>query len=591
MFDEILTKIFGSRNDRLIKQYRRKCEAINKLEPAMKALSDEALQAKTQEFRERIAKGETTDDLLPEAFAVVREAAVRVLGMRHYDVQLIGGMVLNDGKIAEMRTGEGKTLTATLAVYLNALPGKGCHVVTVNDYLASRDADWMGRLYNWLGLSVGKILTQQDNETKRAAYAADITYGTNNEFGFDYLRDNMEYDVRQRRQRGLYYAIVDEVDSILIDEARTPLIISGPANDNTDLYVAINEIPPLLTRQAEEKGEGDYWVDEKAHQVYISEAGHEKLEAILAERGLVAEGETLYSPKNIILMHHLMASLKAHTLFKRDQHYVVQNGEIVIVDEFTGRLMPGRRWSEGLHQAVEAKEGVKIQQENQTMASITFQNYFRMYQKLSGMTGTADTEAYEFQDIYGLETVVIPTHRTMIRVDEQDKVYRTVKEKYAAIIEDVKRCHEKNQPVLLGTTSIENSEGLWLAVAENPYVDCIGHSEQQNYRYDYDLVTKAFAKNHKVVELNGNSVNVRRDGIPNMKLLLAACLKNGCHIALDTDAHSTTQLQGNMPPLLAMLEEMQFPQELVVNATRQNLVNELKLHGRICAEYIGGEIL
>ena len=460
MFDEILTKIFGSRNDRLIKQYRRKCEAINKLEPAMKALSDEALQAKTQEFRERIAKGETTDDLLPEAFAVVREAAVRVLGMRHYDVQLIGGMVLNDGKIAEMRTGEGKTLTATLAVYLNALPGKGCHVVTVNDYLASRDADWMGRLYNWLGLSVGKILTQQDNETKRAAYAADITYGTNNEFGFDYLRDNMEYDVRQRRQRGLYYAIVDEVDSILIDEARTPLIISGPANDNTDLYVAINEIPPLLTRQAEEKGEGDYWVDEKAHQVYISEAGHEKLEAILAERGLVAEGETLYSPKNIILMHHLMASLKAHTLFKRDQHYVVQNGEIVIVDEFTGRLMPGRRWSEGLHQAVEAKEGVKIQQENQTMASITFQNYFRMYQKLSGMTGTADTEAYEFQDIYGLETVVIPTHRTMIRVDEQDKVYRTVKEKYAAIIEDVKRCHEKNQPVLLGTTSIENSEVL-----------------------------------------------------------------------------------------------------------------------------------
>lgn len=460
MFDEILTKIFGSRNDRLIKQYRRKCEAINKLEPAMKALSDEALQAKTQEFRERIAKGETTDDLLPEAFAVVREAAVRVLGMRHYDVQLIGGMVLNDGKIAEMRTGEGKTLTATLAVYLNALPGKGCHVVTVNDYLASRDADWMGRLYNWLGLTVGKILTQQDNETKRAAYAADITYGTNNEFGFDYLRDNMEYDVRQRRQRGLYYAIVDEVDSILIDEARTPLIISGPANDNTDLYVAINEIPPLLTRQAEEKGEGDYWVDEKAHQVYISEAGHEKLEAILAERGLVAEGETLYSPKNIILMHHLMASLKAHTLFKRDQHYVVQNGEIVIVDEFTGRLMPGRRWSEGLHQAVEAKEGVKIQQENQTMASITFQNYFRMYQKLSGMTGTADTEAYEFQDIYGLETVVIPTHRTMIRVDEQDKVYRTVKEKYAAIIEDVKRCHEKNQPVLLGTTSIENSEVL-----------------------------------------------------------------------------------------------------------------------------------
>lgn len=460
MFDELLTKIFGSRNDRLIKQYRRQCEAINKLEPAMKALSDEELQAKTGEFRERIAKGETTDQLLPEAFAVVREAAVRVLGMRHYDVQLIGGMVLNDGKIAEMRTGEGKTLTATLAVYLNALPGKGCHVVTVNDYLASRDADWMGRLYNWLGLSVGKILTQQDTETKKAAYAADITYGTNNEFGFDYLRDNMEYDVANRRQRGLYYAIVDEVDSILIDEARTPLIISGPANDNTDLYLAINEIPPLLTRQAEEKGEGDYWVDEKAHQVYISESGHEKLEAILSERGLVAEGESLYSPKNIILMYHLMASLKAHNLFKRDQHYVVQNGEIVIVDEFTGRLMPGRRWSEGLHQAVEAKEGVRIQQENQTMASITFQNYFRMYEKLSGMTGTADTEAYEFQDIYGLETVVVPTHRKMVRVDEQDKVYRTVAEKYRAIIEDVKACHAKGQPVLLGTTSIENSEVL-----------------------------------------------------------------------------------------------------------------------------------
>ena len=460
MFDELLTKIFGSRNDRLIKQYRRKVDAINKLETQMEKLSDEELQGKTQEFRDRIAKGATTDELLVEAFAVVREAAKRVLGMRPFDVQLIGGMVLNDGKIAEMRTGEGKTLTATLPVYLNALPGKGVHVVTVNDYLASRDADWMGRLYNWLGLSVGKILTQQDNETKRAAYRADITYGTNNEFGFDYLRDNMEYDTANRRQRGLYYAIVDEVDSILIDEARTPLIISGPADDNTDLYVKINEIPPLLTRQAEEKGEGDYWVDEKAHQVYISESGHEKLERILAERGLVGEGESLYSPKNIILMHHLMASLKAHTLFKRDQNYVVQNGEIVIVDEFTGRLMPGRRWSEGLHQAVEAKEGVKIQQENQTLASITFQNYFRMYEKLSGMTGTADTEAYEFQDIYGLETVVIPTHRKMIRIDEQDKVYRTVGEKYTAIVEDVKRCHAKGQPVLLGTTSIENSELL-----------------------------------------------------------------------------------------------------------------------------------
>ena len=460
MFDELLTKIFGSRNDRLIKQYRRKCDAINKLEPAMQALSDEELKAKTQEFRDRIAKGATTDELLPEAFAVVREASVRVLGMRHFDVQLIGAMVLNDGKIAEMRTGEGKTLTATLAVYLNALPGKGCHVVTVNDYLASRDADWMGRLYNWLGLSVGKILSNQNNEEKRAAYASDITYGTNNEFGFDYLRDNMEYDVAARRQRPLYYAIVDEVDSILIDEARTPLIISGPADDNTELYRAVNDIPPLLTRQAEEKGEGDYWVDEKAHQVYLSEAGHEHLEQILSERGLVQQGGSLYAPKNIILMHHLNAALRAHTLFHRDQHYVVQNGEIVIVDEFTGRLMPGRRWSEGLHQAVEAKEGVKIQQENQTMASITFQNFFRMYGKLSGMTGTADTEAYEFQDIYGLETVVVPTHRKMVRIDEQDKVYRTVNEKYRAIIDDVKACYERRQPVLLGTTSIENSELL-----------------------------------------------------------------------------------------------------------------------------------
>ena len=460
MFSEFLTKIFGSRNDRLIKQYRRQCAAINKLEPAIHALSDEELKAKTQEFRDRLAKGEKLDALLPEAFAVVREASLRVLGMRHFDVQLIGGMVLNDGKIAEMRTGEGKTLTATLAVYLNALPGKGVHVVTVNDYLAKRDAEWMGRVYNFLGMTVGTIYSQQPNEEKVQAYAADITYGTNNEFGFDYLRDNMEYDVHHRRQRGLHYAIVDEVDSILIDEARTPLIISGPADDNTELYAKINDIPPLLTRQATEKGEGDYWVDEKAHQVYISEEGHEHIEQILTERGLIPQGQSLYSGQNIILMHHLMASLRAHTLFKRDQHYVVQNGEIVIVDEFTGRLMPGRRWSEGLHQAVEAKEGVKINQENQTFASITFQNYFRMYEKLSGMTGTADTEAYEFQDIYGLETVVIPTHKKMIRDDQQDKVFRTVNEKYQAIIEDIKECNKRQQPVLLGTTSIENSEAL-----------------------------------------------------------------------------------------------------------------------------------
>ncbi|HIU84943.1 MAG TPA: preprotein translocase subunit SecA [Candidatus Aphodousia gallistercoris] len=460
MFSELLTKIFGSRNDRLIKQYRRQCAAINKLEDSMKALTDEQLSAKTQEFRDRLAKGETLDSLLPEAFAVVREASFRVLGMRHFDVQLIGGMVLNDGKIAEMRTGEGKTLTATLAVYLNALPAKGVHVVTVNDYLAKRDAEWMGRVYNFLGMSVGTIYSQQPNEEKVKAYAADITYGTNNEFGFDYLRDNMEYDPNHRRQRGLHYAIVDEVDSILIDEARTPLIISGPANDNTELYAKMNEIPPLLIPQKEEKGPGDYWVDEKAHQVYISEEGHEHIEKILTERGMIPSGQSLYSGQNIILMHHLNAALRAHTLFKRDQQYVVQNGEIVIVDEFTGRLMPGRRWSEGLHQAVEAKEGVKINQENQTYASITFQNYFRMYEKLSGMTGTADTEAYEFQDIYGLETVVIPTHRKMIRIDQQDRVFRTVNEKYKAIVDDIKECQKRQQPVLLGTTSIENSEAL-----------------------------------------------------------------------------------------------------------------------------------
>lgn len=453
-----LTKIFGSRNDRLIKQYRRKVAAINKLEPEMKALSDEQLKAKTAEFRQRLADGASLDSLLPEAFAVVREASFRVLGMRHFDVQLIGGMVLNDGKIAEMRTGEGKTLTATLAVYLNALPGKGAHVVTVNDYLASRDAAWMGKVYNFLGMSVGTILSNQPNDQKQAAYAADITYGTNNEFGFDYLRDNMEYETGARRQRGLFFAIVDEVDSILIDEARTPLIISGPAEGSTDIYVAIDKIPDMLVRQKQEKGEGDYWVDEKQHTVQLSEAGHEKVEKIMVDMGLLPAGQSLYSPSNIMLLHYLNAALRAHTLFVKDQHYVVQNGEVIIVDEFTGRLMKGRRWSDGLHQAVEAKEGVEIQQENQTFASITFQNYFRMYEKLSGMTGTADTEAYEFQEIYGLETVVIPTHRMMIRDDQQDKVYRTAKEKYKAIVDDVKECYGRGQPVLVGTTSIENSE-------------------------------------------------------------------------------------------------------------------------------------
>lgn len=461
MFDSFLTKIFGSRNERLIKQYRRKVALINKLEPAIQKLTDAELAQKTEEFRARYAKGETLEKLLPEAFAVAREASFRVLGQRPYDVQLIGAMVLNDNKIAEMRTGEGKTLTAVMAVYLNAIAGKGVHVVTVNDYLASRDAAWMGHVYNFLGLSVGTILSSvQDTESKRKAYAADVTYGTNNEFGFDYLRDNMEYEVSHRRQRGLFYAIVDEVDSILIDEARTPLIISGSAEDSTELYRQVNDIPALLIRQKEEKGPGDYWVDEKQHQVYLSDAGHEHVEKILIEHGMIKDNTSLYSAQNIMIMSHLIASLRAHTLFHRDQHYVVQNGEIVIVDEFTGRLMPGRRWSDGLHQAIEAKEGVEIKQENQTLASITFQNYFRMYKKLAGMTGTADTEAYEFQDIYGLETVVIPTHRKMIRVDEQDKVFRTEEEKYRAIIRDIQACHARHQPVLVGTTSIENSERL-----------------------------------------------------------------------------------------------------------------------------------
>jgi preprotein translocase subunit SecA len=460
MISAILTKIFGSRNQRLLKQYQRVVERVNAFEHAIAALDDAQLQAKTSEFRNRYANGETLDQLLPEAFAVVREAAKRSLGMRHFDVQLIGGMVLHNGKIAEMRTGEGKTLAATLPAYLNALSGKGVHIVTVNDYLASRDADWMGKVYRFLGMSVGVILSQQSTEDKRVAYAADITYGTNNEFGFDYLRDNMEYSVADKRQRGLNYAIVDEVDSILIDEARTPLIISGPAEDHTELYVRMDEVPKLLTRQADEKGSGDFWVDEKAHQIHISEEGHEKVEGILVRMGLLAEGESLYAPQNIVLMHHLNAALRAHYLFHRDQHYVVQNNEVIIVDEFTGRLMAGRRWSEGLHQAVEAKEHVPIQQENQTLASITFQNYFRMYGKLAGMTGTADTEAYEFQEIYGLETVVIPTHRPMIRKDQQDKIYRTVNEKYAAILDDIKDCHARGQPVLVGTTSIENSEAL-----------------------------------------------------------------------------------------------------------------------------------
>ncbi|MBS0596302.1 MAG: preprotein translocase subunit SecA [Burkholderiaceae bacterium] len=471
MATTFLTKIFGSRNDRLLKQYRKVAARINALEPQFEQLDDAALRGKTQEFRDRLAAGETLEQLLPEAFATVREASKRVMKMRHFDVQLVGGMALHEGKIGEMRTGEGKTLTATLPVYLNALEGKGVHVVTVNDYLANRDAQWMGRLYNFLGLSVGVNLPQMPREEKQAAYNADITYGTNNEYGFDYLRDNMVYEVADRVQRKLHYAIVDEVDSILIDEARTPLIISGQAEDHTAMYLAMNQVAPLLVRQEGEAdprtGEGvtkpgDFTVDEKAHQIYLTEQGHETAERVLAERGLIAEGASLYDAANIALMHHLYAALRAHYLFHRDQHYVVQQGEqgpeIVIVDEFTGRLMSGRRWSDGLHQAVEAKEGVPIQAENQTLASITFQNYFRLYGKLAGMTGTADTEAYEFQEIYGLETVVIPPNKPPKRDDQLDRVYKTTKEKYDAAIADIRECHERGQPVLVGTSSIENSE-------------------------------------------------------------------------------------------------------------------------------------
>ncbi len=460
MISGLLKRIFGSRNDRLLKQYRATVQVINQLEADIARLSDEELRRKTDDFRQRHAQGEPLDALLPEAFAVVREAGVRALGMRHYDVQLIGGMVLHDGRIAEMKTGEGKTLMATLPVYLNAIAGKGVHVVTVNDYLASRDAEWMGKLYRFLGLSVGVILSQMPHDQKQAAYAADVTYGTNNEFGFDYLRDNMATQAAERFQRPLNYAIVDEVDSILIDEARTPLIISGQAEDNVDIYLRMDKLAPQLQRQETEDGPGDFSVDEKNHQILLTEPGHERAEQLLAEAGLLPPGGSLYDPSNITLIHHLYAALRAHNLYHRDQHYVVQDGEVVIVDEFTGRLMAGRRWSDGLHQAVEAKEGVAIQKENQTLASITFQNYFRMYHKLAGMTGTADTEAYEFQQIYSLETVIIPPHRPTIRKDMMDKVYLTAREKYLAVIEDIKDCYKRGQPVLVGTTSIENSELL-----------------------------------------------------------------------------------------------------------------------------------
>ncbi|MFT4177969.1 MAG: preprotein translocase subunit SecA [Thermomonas sp.] len=460
MFNSLLTSIFGSRNERLLKQLSGIVKKVNALEPQMQALSDDALKAKTDEFKARIEKGESLDKLLPEAFAVCREASVRVFGMRHFDVQLIGGMILHMGKIAEMRTGEGKTLTATLAVYLNALEGKGVHVVTVNDYLARRDAAQMGKLYNWLGLSAGVVYPGMPHSDKGAAYACDITYGTNNEFGFDYLRDNMALAKEDRFQRGLHYAIVDEVDSILIDEARTPLIISGPADESPELYVRVNKIVPSLVRQQVEDGTGDFWVDEKAKQVHMSEAGQEHAEQLLRSAGILSADESLYAPQNIHVVHHLNAAMRAHALFQRDVDYIVRDGEVIIVDEFTGRTLPGRRWSDGLHQAVEAKEGVPVQRENQTLASITFQNLFRMYGKLSGMTGTADTEAYEFQNIYGLEVVVIPTHRPMIRKDHPDAVFLNRAGKYRAVANEIRECVAKGQPVLVGTTSIEVSELL-----------------------------------------------------------------------------------------------------------------------------------
>ena len=461
MLNRLLTSVFGSRNDRFVKQLEKIVAKINALEPQMEALSDAELQAKTPEFKTRVANGESLDKILPEAFAVCREASKRVLGMRPYDVQLIGGMVLHMGKIAEMRTGEGKTLVGTLPTYLNALEGKGVHVITVNDYLARRDAAQMGKLYNWLGLSVGVIWPGMPHgEAKRDAYRADITYGTNNEFGFDYLRDNMALSKADRYQRGLNYAIIDEVDSILIDEARTPLIISGPADDSPELYIKVNRIVPSLVRQETEDGDGDFWVDEKGKQVHLSEAGQEHAEELLRKAGILGEDDSLYAPQNIHVVHHLNAGLRAHAIYQRDDHYIVRDGEVIIVDEFTGRTLPGRRWSDGLHQAVEAKEGVPVQRENQTLASITFQNLFRMYDKLSGMTGTADTEAFEFESIYSLEVVVIPTHRPMIRKDAPDAVFLNRAGKYRAVAREIQAAHERGQPVLVGTTSIEVSELL-----------------------------------------------------------------------------------------------------------------------------------
>lgn len=467
MFKNVLSKVFGSRNDRALKKLKKEIQSTNALEQEMERLSDEELKAKTADFKERLEKGALLEDLIPEVFAVAREAGKRVMEMRHFDVQLIGGMVLNSGRIAEMRTGEGKTLVATLAAYLNALTGKGVHVVTVNDYLAKRDAAWMGKLYGFLGLTTGVVVAEMNHQQKKEAYAADITYGTNNEFGFDYLRDNMAFSAEDRVQRELNFAIVDEVDSILIDEARTPLIISGPADDSSEVYRKVNKIIPKLVRQPEEEGDGDYWVDEKQKQVYLSEIGHEHVEELLIGTGLLEEGDSLYSSSNIMLMHHVNAGLRAHVLFQKEVDYLVVNGEVVIVDEFTGRTMPGRRWSDGLHQAIEAKEGANIQNESQTYASITFQNYFRLYEKLSGMTGTADTEAFEFQQIYGLEVLVIPTHKPMVRDDKTDLVYLTAEEKYEAVIEDIRTNKKLDCPVLVGTASVDASEMLSALLTKN----------------------------------------------------------------------------------------------------------------------------
>jgi preprotein translocase subunit SecA len=538
-----LTMLFGSRNDRLLKTYRKTIERINALEGQFEKLSDEQLREKTQAFKDRVSAGQSLDDLLAEAFAVVREGSKRVMKMRHFDVQLLGGMALHNGKISEMGTGEGKTLTATLPVYLNALSGKGVHVVTVNDYLASRDARWMGKLYNFLGLSVGINLPQMSREEKQAAYRSDITYGTNNEYGFDYLRDNMVYEVSDRVQRGLNFAIVDEVDSILIDEARTPLIISGQAEDHTAMYLAMNQVVPQMTRQEGEAdprtGEGiitpgDFTIDEKTHQVFLTEQGHENAERILFSMGLIPEGATLYDPANITLVHHLYAALRANHIYHRDQHYVVQEGEVVIVDEFTGRLMSGRRWSEGLHQAVEAKEGVAIQAENQTMASITFQNYFRLYGKLAGMTGTADTEAYEFQEIYGLETTVIPPNRRSQREDQLDRVYKTTREKYEAAIKDIRDCYERGQPVLVGTTSIENSEIIDQLLEKEKLPHQVLNAKQ--HAREADIVAQAGRPGMITIATNmaGRGTDIVLGG--NVEKLIEAVEANE---ALDTGAKET----------------------------------------------------